>query len=477
MSNNPYAQVALTYIRRPFASWYTILLLGVLLFFLAMMIILMCFGAGRGRSPGNDVLPVLLCGQFPLCIVLFLFIVHHAKEQFSDSRAALTPDFRRVHAVVAIAAALLVAVVAPATITLVAGWRSVGLTAISVLMFGASLWLMVLNSTWIGLVMGAAWLGSFTEPGRLCLQELVAGHFEPQSMGLLILGLAITVRGGIRLFWLNEDMPEYHTRIRFDLSTQSYMNCQAWGGKNRILPGFWDWLAQRQMAALARHAGRAPLSRWSRICRWQIGMCTGWSVWLLAFGTIAYAQMLEWFFFSNLKGTIDHQPPSTFLLTFMLAFIPSTAAMGKWIIRCRSLGRELMLPVARVAYVRQLGLAAAASLFQVWGGMAIAAILWWQTLAAQPMRFDAAVRMLAVSALCQFWMFGVLAWFARYRSQGAYTLGMMGAMIPAQMLAAFSNEAMISVGFWAFPAAGVMAVLGLLITWDAYRRWLRADFA
>ena len=118
----------------------------------------------------------------------------------------------------AAAAALLVAVVLPAIITLVVGWRSVGFTAISVLAFGTVLWLMMLHSAWIAFIMAAVWLSSMSEPGRRCLQELVVGHFEPQAIALLILGLVVTIRGGIRLFRLNEDMPEYHTRIRWDPS-------------------------------------------------------------------------------------------------------------------------------------------------------------------------------------------------------------------------------------------------------------------
>ena len=49
----------------------------------------------------------------------------------------------------AVVAALLVAVVLPAVLTLAAGWRSVGLMAVSVLMFGTVLWLILLRSTWM----------------------------------------------------------------------------------------------------------------------------------------------------------------------------------------------------------------------------------------------------------------------------------------------------------------------------------------
>jgi hypothetical protein len=437
---------------------------------------LTCFGpqAQRGWRDEGALAPFF--AQWPFCLFLFAFVIFHVKNQFADSRAALMPRFRRVHATVAAAAAFTVAVILPSIITVAAGWRSIGLTAISVLAFGSVLWLMLLHSAWIALLIAAAWFSTMTEPGRLCLQELVMGHFEPQAILLLILGLAVTVCGGIRLIRLNEDMPEYHTQIRWDPSTQNYTNRAAQSGKNRILPWFWDWLAERKMAALTRHAAQSPGSLWSRICRWQIGMCTGWSAWLIAFGTIAYIWILDQFFFSRVKGAIDGQPPTNFLFTFLLAFMPVLAAMAKWLLRARSLGRELMLPVQRAAYVRQLGLAGAASQLQVWCAMVSAAVLWWCVMAVQPPPWHAVVSMLAISALCQFWTFGVSVWMARYRSQGAYSLWMIAAMLPTQILGGLSNAAPAAFRGWAWPAGAVMALLGLLMTWDTYRRWLNVDF-
>ena len=468
---NPYAQVALTYVRRPFGTWQGRMLCACLLFFSAIYALSTRW---IWHVPNNSMASLgWLMPMFVLVGSAFFLVAAHAKEQFADSRAHLMPGFRYTHGLIGAAAALLVAVVLPAIITLVMGWQSVGLTAISVLGFGTVLWLMLACSAWISLFVVAAWLASVTEPGGKYLQELVTGQSEGQAVALLIVGLIVAIRGGVRLIRLNEDMPEYHTRIKWDPSARSHMSRQAWSGEGRILSRLWDWLTERQMASLTQHAGRAPSSRWSRICRWRIGMCTGWSVWLWAFGMIAYVAILDHFFFTN-GGKIDNKPPSVFMFSFMATFFPVLGGMGRWIVRCRSLGRELMLPVDRVAYVRQLGLAAAVSQFQLWCAIVIAAIVWWQTLATPSPGFDAVALMLAVSGLCQFWTFGMSAWFARYRSQGLFTLGMISALMPAQMLAGFANGSPFLL--WALPAAGVLAMLGLLVAWDAYRRWLRADF-
>ncbi len=69
---------------------------------------------------------------------LFGFLAIHIKGQFADSRAHLTPGFRRVHATVAAIAALIFAVVLPAVLTCFMGWHSVGFVAVVTLLFGTS---------------------------------------------------------------------------------------------------------------------------------------------------------------------------------------------------------------------------------------------------------------------------------------------------------------------------------------------------
>ena len=69
-----------------------------------------------------------------LAMALFAVFAIHVKGQFADSRARLTPGFRRVHASVAAAVALLLAVLLTVLVWL-ADLRSVGLVALMVFLF------------------------------------------------------------------------------------------------------------------------------------------------------------------------------------------------------------------------------------------------------------------------------------------------------------------------------------------------------
>ena len=86
--------------------------------------------------------------QMPLMLAMFLFgmFAIHVKNQFANSRARLTPGFRRVHATVAAAAALLLAVLLPTMLIWLADLRSVGLVALMVFLFGAIFCSVVMQS-------------------------------------------------------------------------------------------------------------------------------------------------------------------------------------------------------------------------------------------------------------------------------------------------------------------------------------------
>ena len=87
---------------------------------------------------------------------------------------------------------------------------------------------------------------------------------------LLLVGVAFTVWGGIRLIHLDEE-------------TLSFYCLAILGGKGQVtgqekafdlhrFGGLQDWLIERHSERLIRHARRAATSRWSRICRWQLEM-------------------------------------------------------------------------------------------------------------------------------------------------------------------------------------------------------------
>ena len=119
---SPFTQALLTYVHRSFSSWkhgcglvvVLLMAVGVALFF---------------NLPGNRHAVVAM--QFLPLLCPFMLLAMHVKEQFVDSRANLLPGFRRVHATVAAAWALLLAVVVPAGFAWLVGWSPLGFVAVS----------------------------------------------------------------------------------------------------------------------------------------------------------------------------------------------------------------------------------------------------------------------------------------------------------------------------------------------------------
>ncbi len=461
---NPYAQVALTYLRRPLSSWPNRL----------MSAFFICVSITFSLADRDAILKGSAFLQLMLFFSFFLALALHMKGQFVDSRAHLTPGFRRVHATVAAVATLIAAVVLPAGLSWFMGWHSIGFVALVLLLFGTILWVIVNDATWTVFAMLAGWSAfCSTQAGPAWFRELLAGQIEPQALALLVLGMLITLLAGIRLVRLNEEKLTYYSTLRWNWDW-SQKTRQGWGGEGRILPGLRDWIREREMTRLARLARRASQSWWSRICRWQMGMVAGWSLAFWIFGTLIYVQALTWWL-----ATISPKPAAAMLAmtSLALAFIPAIiAAMGMLQWRPFKLTHELLLPVERKSYIRQLGTAAALSHFHLWAGMSMALALWWLLVGPRPLQLALLGGVLAFSAAIQVAAFGVLVWVARYRSAARRFFLVMTFFFGA--FTAFIGQHVQTRGtlpskLW---ITGVLFVLGLLITFDAYRRWLVADF-
>jgi len=470
--NNPYAQVALTYLRRPFSSLWA----GLIILFAIGMI----FMPAIFMSPGAPMSQHLhlkphesLSTWFPMFLngTMFLFALAaiHIKEQFADPRARLLPDFWRAHVAAAGAAALVLAVLLPAALSAWIGLHSIGLVAVMACWFGLIFWGVLLQSgllCWMfAIVVFAGILWGKDVTGQLC-----SGYFEPQAAGILGLGLVTTLLGGLRLVRLNEDMPEYHLRFQTGWAGRG----QTAGGAQMPSQGWRARLQASQMAGLTRHAQRAAASPWSRVCRWQVGMMTGWSVlWIIG---ILFLYLV--FFDFIVKTQVgNYKPPPMIAMPVMMFTIMSAAMVwgALWRRRTQTLPYEFLLPVDRAAYLKQVGLAAALNQFQLWIILCVVVVLWQQFAVSQSSPF--LMNVLAYSFLCQVGLFGVGAYILRFRSQ---TLALLGGMVMIQILVIppiMTEQGPLSswrhVMLW---AAGGFAAMGLLLTWDAYRRWLKTDF-
>jgi len=77
--------------------------------------------------------------------------------------------------------------------------------------------------------------------------------------------------------------------------------------------------------------------------------------------------------------------------------------------------------------------------------------------------------------LFQLWFFGVNVWLLRFPSPIAFSAGLVVSFQVTAIAAIVSLEKP-STAAVVFVAAAIFAVLGLILTWDAYRRWLVTDF-
>ena len=394
---NAYVQVALTYVRRLFSSWFARLA--------TVMFVCMLIGFSSADRTGNlkDSAFVQIMAFFSFFILLAL----HMKGQFADSRAHLMPGYRRVHATIAAAAAIVFAVILPAALSWFMGWHSIGFVAAVVLLFGVVLWLAVKDSKWLWAALMVGWATICSaRSGQTYFRDLICGQIELQAVVILGLGALLTLLAGIRLVRLSEETPGYGDQLSWGWE-RSRRTHQTWSDEPGIRRRFWDWISERQTARLTRHARRASVSPWSRICRWQVGMVAGWSLWFWVLPVAIYVDTLPWWFSSASSAAAAADARSV-----ALTLVPLVASIGAF--GWQIFGRELVLPVERKTYIRQLGIAARAQPASIVGcpgrcsGSGVAA-----GGPASPSTRGAA-KELTISAAIQIAIFGVVAWTARY---------------------------------------------------------------
>ena len=203
------------------------------------------------------------------------------------------------------------------------------------------------------------------------------------------------------------------------------------------------------------------------MCRWQATPITGWSVPLIGIGVYVYLLAMTWMTGKDL--------PIVMLLG-MVSFVPVCIVWGALGFRkVRSLSRDLLMPVRRDAFLRQLGTAAAIGQFQVWTAVVIANILLMLTVTQEPHPLLLA-HAIAFSALSQIWMFGLTVWIMRYRSLVLNVVGMMFALYSTMMpMIVLDGPPLKEWQPILLPIGAILAIFGLLLTWSAYRRWLVAD--
>ncbi len=95
------------------------------------------------------------------------------------------------------------------------------------------------------------------------------------------------------------------------------------------------------------------------------------------------------------------------LFAFLACILPALHWPDAYAEKAPSMSFELLLPVSRAAYLRQLGLAAALSQIELWGILNATLVLWWSMALRTRIPLPGVVSILGISALCQVWFFGI----------------------------------------------------------------------
>jgi hypothetical protein len=448
---NPYAQVALTYVRhyRSLGRLWAVVGYALLALFISVVFVLEPVHAG----------PVFLVfmGTQSMAFVI------HIKDQFLDARARLMPNYRRVHATVATAAVLIFVVLFPLSLTLLAGMRSVSLVAAFAVIFSMFFWTS-LGKSWATIPFAIFCFAFITETGRAYFKEFFSGRYEPLAYAILLFSLAMIFWGLYRLFRLTEEDPVYQT-LQSVGSAKTAASGQYLAAVPFFSEGWKDRLTDRHVARLANHARRASISGWSRICRWQLGisvaliMRTCWvALWMCIIGFAAAhgktPPLLMFVMFAH------------FFPLFVIAFIQPVHRPSF----------EVLLPVDRASYIRQMGISTVLVFLAAWAASWSIAILLITQVFQLSIQLDLCVDLLLISALTYVLLFGITAWIALCQSK-AWRIVVLILPVSLQIIllaVALECNAGSLVLTMVF-AAAVAAGFGLLITFDAYHRWLVAD--
>ena len=452
---NPYVQVVLTYVRGPFgvlSAWGILFLIVVGVWFRLSQ-------SDRSSDAWFDTPSVFLLMMF---LMWFSALSIHIIEQFADPRAHITPNYRRVHAVVAGIATLIVVVVSPAALAWVAGMRSIGLVAVAVMLIGSIFLSYTIRTGRLALVvwllLGAAWLAVMGG-----LRELTSGQHELLAAAILLIGAAMTLIGGNRLIRFTEEIPEDGSSTRWNPTTAEQLVVSYRGNEGATRNRLFVYTMERHIERRIEHARRASTSQWSAICRWGVGSIADWYFWLFVAGVPLCFQLVKW--------TLAPLPFPTFVFFLPCFLIPAFLTVGTRIWRADVMPYEIMMPVKRSAYLRQVGLTFAVKLFRLWLGIAVATVCWLLVAAPKSVHPSEIAGCFVVSASCQVWVLGVAVLFARIRDISAAQVG-----TPMIVFGVLGIAAQLTTWQWTpWLIAGTFSLLGLLLMYAAYGRWLVAD--
>ena len=472
--SNRYAEIALTYTR----PWYMRLWGALIAWFVFASFAL------TGKADYGAHAAVLLVGG-TIAAWGGAIIAGHMKEQMADARSRLTPGFRPPHLVVA-AAVFATGVVAFAmyvvlhqhSLPLAPGWPALrvnyaGFLALVLLSAAAMAWATHLQSALFIFATIAAGTLFVAPVGHALMTGMLAGERPVVTYATITMAAWSLAALGSRLASMHEEMRDYWRQD----PTRAMGRVRTTGDP-----------AQRRLsvaeagplAAFLRGADRLndvrnvfAASFSTRVRHWRHAMGIARISWFSGVVFVPLLLMVRWFS-DNPRGDEE----------FMLAVLPAILSMTmpmiftstNWPQRWNRIAVESLRPVeSRGRFFREQGTAMASDLALTWASLTVGVYV--PTMIYRPEWFATITTAYTVllTAAGQVWLFGVCIWALRHRTwRWLAFITFIGSLMTVGILVARVVDGPGGVKLAPLIAV-VLALVGLLIARDAYRRWLKTD--
>jgi hypothetical protein len=477
--NSRYTEIALTYTR----PWYMRLWGAFIGWFVFASILFQ-----RKIDYGGQMAYLMIGGS--IAAWGGAIIAGHLKEQLADARARVTPSFVAPHLVVAaIVFALGVIGFASFAVAQIHGIPvGEGLSSLQTMTF-SGYWAMVLlsaaamawathlqSATFIFTAIGAGLL-FVTEPGGRMMQAMFSGAAPGLTFGVIAGSLAALAALGWRLAVIHEEMAEYWRMegARFAHRPQTTGDPRSRRSAFAEAGPLNEFL--RRASAFDRVRNLFAAGFFTRVRYWRRVAGSGRLNWVGGAMLIAFLLVMR---FVDIKQTKDEQLGVLIVVPLMLSLVlPAIFTITTWSQRWNALAVESLRPVeSRGRFLREQGAALALDLAIVWGsitaGVFATALIYHPSWLASWIFAGSVLR----SAAAQVWIYATTIWILRYRNRP--WLGFITFVGALTAVAVITGRAIDGPrGTLSTPSsltsAAIVAV-SMIISLDAYRRWLKTDF-
>jgi hypothetical protein len=401
----------------------------------------------------------------------------YLKEQLATWQSSLVPHYRRPHLIVGAAFVALALCVVPLLFNQFAHLQLFPLIALCTAAASIVGWVVYDPSIKTILVLFAALAALCFPQAQEGISRIV--HGGSRSVTLALFGGSIAMFAWIwwQLARLREGMPQYRAVV--PTGTQRAMTEVRGGFQAGALDRVAGWIARYPGSRIASRYLEPVDSFFARVAHRRVVTAGGWIPWRLgALWSLALLLMLvciNFAFDANHRMKFADLAPMVFIISMPAAPIITSSL---WMRRASMLPYEMTLPSSRRSFVRETMIALVWDYFSCWLGAFIIgfALLIWtnfhevthgdpeDVLAGFVFFFSGQVAALAI-----------IAWTLRSRSSllSIFTMVVAAALsLPPLLLAtrgALNGDALTQTII-------IFIGGGLIVLFDAYRRWLRVDF-